>query len=410
MRRLCFVIAALLGLHGSRFAVAEAPEPFDDVYSRLTRVREIRGVAISPDGSRVARVEPASDDRTPRATRILVQENRPGAAAVRITASLDGASVREGNVVFSPDGKTLAFVSHAGGAALWTAPAAGDRAATRMTRIKGSFADPRWSRDGRSLAVLVVENAAREPGPTNPSSRDSGVVDARIDEQRLAIVDVETKVLRFVSPPDLYVYEYDWSPDGRTFAAVAAKGSGDDNWWRAELLALDAASGAARLLWKPPLQIADPVFAPDGSSVAVIHGLMSDHGATGGDVFVVPAFRGSRAEPHAGPPRLRGRSRLARSLPHRRHGARGRRDGRRRARPCRGDDAHAAFRVRVALDRTGTRDRSRARRPDVGRRARIVRRAPRGLGGSGRVVDAPHGRKRRRPARMGAGRQRARPR
>jgi dipeptidyl aminopeptidase/acylaminoacyl peptidase len=292
MRRLGFVFAALLGLSGSRFAVAQALEPFDALYSRLTRAREILGVAISPDGTRVARVEPASDDRTPRASRILVQENRPGAAAVRITASLDGAAVREGNLAFSPDSRAVAFVSHAGGAALWTAPAAGDRAATRMTRIKGTFADPRWSKDGRSLAVLVIENAAREPGPTNPLARDAGVVEARIDEQRVAVVDVATKVLRFVSPPDLYVYEYDWSPDGRTFAAVAAKGSGDDNWWRAELLALDVASGSTRLLWKPPLQIAEPVFSPDGASVAVIHGLMSDHGATGGDVFVVPAAGG----------------------------------------------------------------------------------------------------------------------
>src|ERR1019366_2724110 len=118
------------------------------------------------------------------------------------------------------------------------------------------------------------------------------VVDARIDEQRIAVVDVGTRALRFVSPPDLYVYEYDWSADGRTFAAVAARGSGDDNWWRAELLAVDAASGATRLLWKPPLQITWPIFSPDGSAVAVIHGLMSDHGAAGGDVFVVPTAGG----------------------------------------------------------------------------------------------------------------------
>src|ERR1019366_3663398 len=118
------------------------------------------------------------------------------------------------------------------------------------------------------------------------------VVDARIDEQRIAVVDVGTRALRFVSPPDLYVYEYDWSADGRTFAAVAATGSGDDNWWRAELLAVDAASGATRLLWKPPLQITWPIFSPDGSAVAVIHGLMSDHGAAGGDVFVVPTAGG----------------------------------------------------------------------------------------------------------------------
>lgn len=289
MRRPTATLAVLSCLLGA--GVADAQEPFDALYARLARTREFQGVHVSPDGTRVARVEPVRDDKTMRASRILVQEARPGAPAVRITASLDGSAAREGDVAFSPDGKTLAFVSHTGGAALWTAAVPGGRAA-RLTKLKGTFGEPLWSRDGRSIAVLVIENAAKEPGPAVPTARDAGVVDARIDEQRIAIVDVETRAIRFVSPPNLYVYEYDWSADGRTFAAVAAKGSGDDNWWSAELLAVDAASGAIRVLWKPPLQIAGPVFSPDGSAVAVIHGLMSDHGAAGGDVFVVPAAGG----------------------------------------------------------------------------------------------------------------------
>ena len=291
MRRLISAFAVLSCALAVRPAPAESPEPFDVLYARLTKTREIFGVDISPDGKLVARVEPVRDEKAMRASRILVQEALPGAPAVRITASLDGSAVREGDVAFSPDGRTLAFVSQTGGAALWTAPVTGGPAA-RLTKLKGTFGEPRWSRDGRSLAVLVIENAAKEPGPAVPTARDMGVVDARIDEQRIAVVDVETRALRFVSPPDLYVYEYDWSADGRTFAAVAATGSGDDNWWRAELVAVDAASGATRLLWKPPLQITWPVFSPDGSAVAVIPGLMSDYGAAGGDVFVVPVAGG----------------------------------------------------------------------------------------------------------------------
>jgi len=290
MRRLT-ALAALTFLLGAGSAAADAQEPFDALYARLAKTREIFGVDISPDGKRVARVEPIRDEKAMRASVILVQDARPGAPAVRITASLDGSAVREGDVAFSPDGRTLAFVSQTGGAALWTAAVPGGRAA-RLTKLKGTFGEPRWSSDGRSIAVLVIENAAKEPGPAVPTARDAGVVEARIDEQRIAIVDVATKALRFVTPPDLYVYEYDWSADGRTFAAVAAKGSGDDNWWRAELLAIDAASLATRLLWKPPLQITYPVFSPDGAAVAVIHGLMSDHGSVGGDVFVVPVAGG----------------------------------------------------------------------------------------------------------------------
>jgi hypothetical protein len=51
-----------------------------------------------------------------------------------------------------------------------------------------------------------------------------------------------------ISPADLYVYEYDWTPDGKAFAAIAAHGSGDDNWWLARLYTVAADSGALQPL------------------------------------------------------------------------------------------------------------------------------------------------------------------
>ncbi len=98
--------------------------------------------------------------------------------------------------------------------------------------------------------------------------------------------------MRLVSPPDLYVYDYDWSPDRRTFAAEAAKGSGTNNYWLAELYTIHAPTGKATSIWKPPLQIACPRFSPDGKTIAVIHGIMSDEGSTGGDVWAVPTAGG----------------------------------------------------------------------------------------------------------------------
>jgi dipeptidyl aminopeptidase/acylaminoacyl peptidase len=90
----------------------------------------------------------------------------------------------------------------------------------------------------------------------------------------------------------MYVYEYDWSPDGKSWAATAAHGSGDNNWWIAHLYTIDASTGALHEVYKPKLQIAEPRFSPDGKSIAFIHGIMSDFGSTGGDVFVVPAAGG----------------------------------------------------------------------------------------------------------------------
>src|SRR5206468_3083897 len=86
------------------------------------------------------------------------------------------------------------------------------------------------------------------------------------------------------SPANLYVYDFDWSPDGKLFAAEAAEGSGTDNYWIAQLYTVRADTGGARSVWKPPLQIACPRFSPDGKTIAVIHGIMSDKGSTGAAV------------------------------------------------------------------------------------------------------------------------------
>src|SRR5258706_508934 len=85
--------------------------------------------------------------------------------------------------------------------------------------------------------------AIRPAGPREAAAREVGVVGETPDEQRLEVVDLASGAVRTVSPADLYVYEYDWAADGRSFAATAAHGSGDDNWFVAELYILRADTG-----------------------------------------------------------------------------------------------------------------------------------------------------------------------
>ena len=56
--------------------------------------------------------------------------------------------------------------------------------------------------------------------------------------------------IRQVSPADLYIYEYDWTPDGRA-SPPPAHGNGDNNWWMATLYHVDAATGELRILATP---------------------------------------------------------------------------------------------------------------------------------------------------------------
>jgi Tol biopolymer transport system component len=152
-----------------------------------------------------------------------------------LTAARDDKPHRERDAAWSPDGREIAFLSDAaeeGQLQIYVAPAAGGTARV-LTRAHGQLEHPHWSPDGKRIAVLYVAGSAQEQGALVAYKPDAGVVEEKVEEQRIAIVDAAGGELREVSPADLYVYDYDWSPDGRRFAAEAVHGSGTNNYWTA---------------------------------------------------------------------------------------------------------------------------------------------------------------------------------
>ncbi|MDB5677349.1 MAG: family peptidase [Sphingomonas bacterium] len=166
---------------------------------------------------------------------------------------------------------------------------------TGLATINGIAQTPRFSPDGERIAVLVTLDAGKESGATQPGVRLVGEIGEKNDEQRIAVFDVGgvTTNIKPVSPADRYVYEYDWTPDGKGFVATTALGNGDNNWWVATLDAIDATTGAVRNIARPKTQLDFPRISPDGKTVAYIGGLMSDFGPVGGDVWTVPFAGGA---------------------------------------------------------------------------------------------------------------------
>jgi dipeptidyl aminopeptidase/acylaminoacyl peptidase len=193
-----------------------------------------------------------------------------------------------GSLAWSPDSKILSFTLRTPGTharSVYSVPADGSRL-TKVFDFSGTIEKLRYLPDAR-LVMLATQNAIKEVGATQAGAPVAGDLDAAPPEQRIAIL--ESGALRWISPPDLFVYEYDWRGAGKGFVGTASPGDGDKNWWTAKLYAFPE-SDAAHVLYSPAdnrRQLAAPKVSPDGSVVAFIGGIMSDFGSTGGDVYTL---------------------------------------------------------------------------------------------------------------------------
>ncbi len=242
-------------------------------------------IALSPDGKNIAWVHSTAATTSKQA---YVRAASGDAPATLINVGADGER-QDADPAWSPDSKTLAFFSTAGEKndqrQLWIANADGS-GPKKLTNLNGYAARARWSHDGKQIAFLYIEGAGGG-GPLLAAPTTTGVIDKAIHNQRIAVLDVATGQLRQVSPPDLHIYDFDWSPDDKMFVTTAAPGPGDNNWWIARIYKIDIDKGTVTSIYKPSLQVAVPRWSPDGKSVAFIEGLMSDEGFHGGDLFTI---------------------------------------------------------------------------------------------------------------------------
>ncbi|MFN8573143.1 MAG: S9 family peptidase [Gemmatimonadaceae bacterium] len=263
----------------------------DQAMDQLFATQRYREVRVSPDGKQVAWTQDKDGG-----TAIYVAPASGAGTARRISALASGrGATDEGGIAWSRDGRQIAFLSDAAKAGqrdLYVAPAGGG-SARRLTRLRGFVASPQFAPDGRNIALLYTEGAIDAAGPLAAKSAPTGVIgEEQVREQRLTLVDAVSGRTRQLTPPDLCMYEYDWSPDGHHLVTTGAAGNCDNNWYLAKIWSVDAATGDTRAIYTPATQIAIPRWSPDGTRIAFVAGLMSDEPITGGDLHVIPATGG----------------------------------------------------------------------------------------------------------------------
>lgn len=275
----------------------------EQILAQRAKVRQIPAVALSYNGQHLAWIV-AHGDKTELT---LGAWNGAHAQAVPIPGDC-----REEGIRWAPRANELAVLTRCKidpsntkpiSGAIWLIDVDAGKPPRKIADIGGFASGLQWSRDGKRIAFLYVPGATRLPEATASGNPRVGVIGASdVQVQHVANIAVSGGAPQVLTPSDLYVYEFRASSTGNRIAYAAAKPPGDDNWWTAKLYVQDAHAGAAPSLIVDPatvsgplhgLQIALPRWSPNDARILFIGGLMSDRGATGGDIYGVPASGGT---------------------------------------------------------------------------------------------------------------------
>jgi dipeptidyl aminopeptidase/acylaminoacyl peptidase len=252
----------------------------EDLYA----FRFLADAQLSPDGERVAFVvRTVAPERDGYRSAIWLVPFDGSKEATRFTSG----SGQDAQPRWSPDGRTLAFLSDRGVPAE-KADGKGKKGkpknvfvlsldggeARQLTTFEDDCGDIVWSPDGRRLAFTLKDAKAADAEDDGPRvyermryKTDEGFLS---DQRRkhIWLVDVAGGEPRRLTDGDWDDQQLAWSPDGREIAFISNRSTDRESNTVADIHVIAVTGGATRRVTNEVGQYGNPSWSPDGKTIA----------------------------------------------------------------------------------------------------------------------------------------------
>jgi dipeptidyl aminopeptidase/acylaminoacyl peptidase len=264
-----FLFAALLRAAG--------PLPID----KALDLRELSDLQFSPDGKRVAFTVQEPSTAKPAQRHIWVFE--PGSQELR---QWTNSSKSEQTPRWSPDGRTLAFLSdREDNMQIWLMSVNGGEA-IKLTSGKNTLETFRWSRDGKQIAFLATDPRTAEEEKKQHDQDDARVIDVDHKPTRIWTVDVANKTVKRVTSGPWHLRDLEWMPDGKHLVTSGTDQPAIEKRGMERLYSVAVEDGKMEQIYAPKGPFQRIQVSPEGTAVAYVSS--PGDGPTAQDLFLLP--------------------------------------------------------------------------------------------------------------------------
>jgi Tol biopolymer transport system component len=244
-------------------AVPVTPAPTVLTPEQALKIRRISDVNFSPDGSRlVCVVSEPPKGQTPETHLWILDVTR--ADFHQFTYSPKS----ENSPRWSPDGKTLAFLSGRGDKTqVYLIRADGGEAAA-LTSNKTDAGLFRWSPDGTQIAFLAKEPPTDAEEKKDKDKDDAKVSDREQDLNRIWLIDISTKKARQVTKGAWRIDQFEWLAPDRLLTVASNKPK--EEIWNQSLYTVSVADGKFTFFSQPAQPFGGITVSPNRTTLSFV--------------------------------------------------------------------------------------------------------------------------------------------